>query len=261
MIDAKQMQDGRLKIVNGHQVLGNVKANLVAGAVHHATLDSGTGKPATERACMMTPAGDAGRRLIRAAPELGGKYHQCVLQHTARFQIFEQSGDRLVDVAREFVVVGHVRVRVPVVVDPRVSIDQLNEPHAALGQPAGDHALPAKALRVAALEPVKAVCRVSFVAKIERLRRLGLHAVRGFERFDPRLEVRVALPSLQMLAVKKLEQAKLGLLHLGRGGAAVHVRDRLGSGNDPRTLMKHGKKVRSPNLTPGIRQPGRDDHE
>ena len=73
--------------------------------------------------------------------------------------------------------------------------------------------------------------------------------------------MRVAFAPFKVLAIEKLEQAKFGLLHLSRGGTAMHVRDWLSTGNDPRTLMKHGKKVRSPNLTPGIRQPGRDDHE
>ena len=63
------------------------------------------------------------------------------------------------------------------------------------------------------------------------------------------------------ILIEKLKQAKFGLLHLGRGGTAMHFRDWLSTGNDPGALMEHGKKVRSPNLTTGIRQPRSDDHE
>ena len=73
--------------------------------------------------------------------------------------------------------------------------------------------------------------------------------------------MRVAFAPFKVLAIEKLEQAKFGLLHLGRGGTAMHVRDWLSTGDDPGTLMEHGKKVRSPNLTTGIRQPRGDDHE
>jgi hypothetical protein len=42
---------------------------------------------------------------------------------------------------------------VPVVAGP--AVDQLDEPHAPLGQPAGDQALPGKAFGVAALQAVE----------------------------------------------------------------------------------------------------------
>ena len=83
VINAKQVQDGRLKIMNSDEILGDIETNLIAGAVNHAAFNTGTCKPTAKRPCMMPPAGDTGRRLVRAAPKLRGEDHQCCLLYTS----------------------------------------------------------------------------------------------------------------------------------------------------------------------------------
>ena len=58
VINAKQVQDGRLKIMNSDEILGDIETNLIAGAVNHAGFNAGTYKPTAKRPCMMPPAGD-----------------------------------------------------------------------------------------------------------------------------------------------------------------------------------------------------------
>ena len=43
VVNAEQMQDGRLKIMNGDEILGDVKADFVAGAVNHAAINPSPG--------------------------------------------------------------------------------------------------------------------------------------------------------------------------------------------------------------------------
>ena len=98
MVDAKQMENGRLKIMNSDEVLGDVEAHLVAGTVNHTATNPGTGKPATKHPRVVASACDTGRRLIRAAPKLCGEHHQRILQHAPLFEVGQQRGGRLIDI-------------------------------------------------------------------------------------------------------------------------------------------------------------------
>ena len=150
---------------------------------------------------------------------------------------------------------------VPVEINTRVAVDELDESHIALNQTAGNHALPAEALRVAALQAVKLVSGVGFLREVEGLGCGGLHARGGLKGLNTGAQVRVVLATLEVLAIEKLKQAEFVALLIGGGGAAMHVGDRFVAGNDARALMHDGQKVRAPHLLAGIRQPGRDDHE
>ena len=125
----------------------------------------------------------------RRAAELGGPDDERVVEHAALLQVGEQRGDRLVDVLGERGVLVHVAVRVPVA--RGAGVDQLDETHAALGEPARDEALPGEAFRAAARQSVELVRVVGFLREIEGLGRGGLHAEGGLEGADARRELRV----------------------------------------------------------------------
>ena len=103
--------------------------------------------------------------------------------------------------------IGHVAVRVPVVA--RADIDQLDKPHAALGEPAGDEALPTEALRHAALEAVEAHGLVGLPREIEDLRCLALHAERGLERTQSGRERPVPLALVEVGGVDPGKEVEL----------------------------------------------------
>src|SRR5215470_10013440 len=56
VIDAEQVQDGRVQVVAVRLALGGLVAELVAGAVGHAGLDAGAGEPGDERPAVMVAA-------------------------------------------------------------------------------------------------------------------------------------------------------------------------------------------------------------
>ena len=47
VIDAEEVKDGGLKIVNGNYVLSNIVAQFITLTMNHATFHSSTGQPRT----------------------------------------------------------------------------------------------------------------------------------------------------------------------------------------------------------------------
>ena len=92
-----------------------------------------------ERLGVMVPALGAGAVGPGGAAELGADGHQRLAQEPALLQVADQGRDGAVDAGGLGAMVLHVAVGVPVVV--RARVDQLDDPHAPLDQPAGDQAL------------------------------------------------------------------------------------------------------------------------
>ena len=178
---------------------------------------------------------------MRRAAELGGPHHQRVVEQPPRFQILQESGYGLVDIARQRLVSPDVGVRIPVV--RRANVDQFDEAHAALDQPPRDDALPRKTFRAAALETVKFHRGVGLLREIQHLRHFHLHTEGGLERLDPRRERRISRPRLLMLAVEPRQQAQLEFLDFLRGRRACQVRHRLRTCRHQRSGMAAGQKV------------------
>src|SRR5262249_14862823 len=57
VVDAQQVQHGRVQVVHLHLVLDRVEAVLVSGAVDHAPLDAAAGQPHREAVGAVIPAG------------------------------------------------------------------------------------------------------------------------------------------------------------------------------------------------------------
>src|SRR5205823_5600080 len=87
------------------------------------------------------------------APELRREHDERVLEHPPALQVAEQPRDGTIDLLRQPAVIGHVAVRVPVVAGP--GVDELDEPDAALAEPARHEALPPEARRLAPLKAVE----------------------------------------------------------------------------------------------------------
>ena len=56
MVEAHEVKDRRVKIVNMHGILGDAVADVVGRAMNHAALDAAAGKPAGKGVRMMGPA-------------------------------------------------------------------------------------------------------------------------------------------------------------------------------------------------------------
>src|SRR5262245_21322661 len=87
------------------------------------------------------------------AAEFRRPHDQRLVEQAARFQVSDQTGDGLVDIARQRLVSLHIAVRVPIL--RRADVYQFNESHAAFYHSTGDYRLPSEAGGLPALQPVK----------------------------------------------------------------------------------------------------------
>ena len=120
--------------------VGDVVAVVVGAAVGEAGLDAAAGEPDREAARMMVAAvvGRGERALrVRRAAELAAPDDERVVEHAALLEVDDQRGGGLIGFARTGwrMPSGRVAVVVPALVV------ELDEAHAALGQPAGEQAV------------------------------------------------------------------------------------------------------------------------
>ena len=216
MVEAEGCEHRGVEIVGVDGPLDRQNAMLVGFPVDDSSPDSPAGHPGAEDEVVVLAAGVIGRLVERRPSELAGPDDERSLEHPPALQIGDQAGDRLVDRPGELLVIGHVAVRVPVVA--RADIDKLDESHAALGEPAGDEALPTEALRRAALEAVEAQGLVGLSREIKDLRRLPLHAEGGLERTQSRRERPVAVALVEVGGVDPGEEVELQPLDRRLGG-------------------------------------------
>ena len=80
VVDAEQMQDGRVQVVNVHAVLDDGVADVVRLTIRHACLDAATSQPHRERFDMVVAADRDADFAHRRAPELAAPDHEGVHQ-------------------------------------------------------------------------------------------------------------------------------------------------------------------------------------
>jgi len=91
-------------------------------------------------------AAPVGPLECRGAPELGGEDDESLVEHPARFEVFEEGGYGLVDIPGEGGVVVDVGVGIPVSVGP--GVDEFDEADTGLCEPPGGEALPSEVVRL-----------------------------------------------------------------------------------------------------------------
>ncbi len=94
VVNAAQVKDRRLHIMNMDWVFGNVPSKIVGRSVHVASLDASTGQPPTEGfAEVIAPGRFRGVSLPEGSTsEFTAPYNQCIFQHSAFFQVLDQRG-------------------------------------------------------------------------------------------------------------------------------------------------------------------------
>ena len=85
VIDTEEIENRRVQIVHVHRVLHRFEAEIVRCAVDRAALDAASGEP----------DGEAEGVVV----ELGCAKHEGLLEEPARLEIFEESGEWLVDIS------------------------------------------------------------------------------------------------------------------------------------------------------------------
>ena len=97
VIEAEQVQDGRVQVVDVDPALDALAAVVVGGAVAKPRLHAAAGQPDREAAVVVVAA--VAPSANGRAAELAGPDDQRVLQQAALLQVREQRGDRLVHAA------------------------------------------------------------------------------------------------------------------------------------------------------------------
>src|SRR5205814_5596607 len=92
VVDAHEMEDGGVQVMDVDLVLDGVPAELVGGAVNDAALDAAARQPHRETEGMMLPA--VGPLGSRRPAELAAPDDQRVVEQAAGFEVFEQPSNR-----------------------------------------------------------------------------------------------------------------------------------------------------------------------
>src|SRR5262245_53401102 len=100
VVEANQVQDGGMKVMDADAVLGGAVADLVGGAVGVAGLDASAGHPIREGVRVMVSAGAAALHERQAA-ELAAPDDERLFQEPALFEIGQEGRDRLIGFACE----------------------------------------------------------------------------------------------------------------------------------------------------------------
>ncbi len=139
VVDAHEMQDRRVQIVNMHRFLDDVVTEVVRHTVRQALLHSGSGHQYGEAARMMVAAvvrvGHAALRIDRST-ELAAPDDQRIIQQAALFQVSDQCGSSLIGVAA----LAFDRIRQAAVVIP-AHVKQLHKPNITFSQSASQQAV------------------------------------------------------------------------------------------------------------------------
>src|SRR5262245_26377277 len=257
------MKHGRVEVVDVHAVFDGVVADVVRAAVDESGFDSAAGHP--DRIAVGVMVAPVAALAYRGAPEFAGPDDQRVFQKAARFEVFQQPGDRLVDFAG---VLGVEVVEVAVLI-PFVAVRALYVAHVAFGQTARQYALPCEILRDWIVQSVKLLRRFGLFFDLKRFRRLGLHAEREFKGMDARFELRVLFAQNSVAVVDVPQHLQFEALLVGREVFAEQVFNRLvfdvvyfeAGIPDGRALVDAGQEGRRPVLRAAMRKRRLDSDE
>ena len=141
VVNAQQMQDGRVQVVYMHRLIDYFEAEIIGGSINQAALYAAASHPHRESEGVVIAAvlySVAAHFNYGRAAEFGTADHQSVVKQAARFQIFDHCGERLIRVHRTLPVRLDINVRVPWIAfgiinlhHPHTSFDQSNREQAA----------------------------------------------------------------------------------------------------------------------------------
>src|ERR1051325_1495123 len=208
VVEAHQVQRGRVQVVNVHLVLHGGRAVMVGRAVGHAAFGAATGHPhgvASRVVAAAVGAVVAGRAAELAAPD-----DERVLQQTALLEVGEQRGDGLVHCGTtRSEAAAQSLVMIPAL------MANLDEAHAGLGEAARHEALLAETVGRARADAIGLERGGGLMLEIPALRPLGLHAEAEFVGLDDAPDVGILAALREQVLVHGLNEVELFALRLG----------------------------------------------
>jgi hypothetical protein len=136
VVDAEEGEDRGVQVVDVNDVVYGGIAEFVGFAVRNSSLDAAAGQPDREAFDVMIAAVALSHR---GPSKLSPPDHQSFVEHAALFQVFDERCGSLIDLGGG---PSDVLLDNPVVIP--VAMVELDEAHAALGQPPRQEAIGAK---------------------------------------------------------------------------------------------------------------------
>ena len=246
VIEAEEVEDGGVEVVDVDGVHGGAEAEFVGGSVGGAAFGAAAGEPDAEAVGVVVAAfgGRAGFLQLDGggAAEFAAEEDEGVVEHPALAEVIDEGGDGLIDLAGEGGVFGDI-----VVIVPRLAgaVPELDEADAAFEEAAGDEGLAGVDAGAVGVADV-----LGFAAGVEGVGGFHLHAEGEFEALDAGFEAGVAGALALVFAVEFEEEVELFALLGGRGVVAADVFDEfLDAGLlrvDERALVDTGEEAGLP---------------
>src|SRR5205809_3976210 len=202
IIHAKEMQDGRMKVVDTDPLLDGLVPQIISRTQRHAASHSAPGHPNGEPAGIMVASGRP-----RVVPDLGQRHpskltapnDQCAVQQTALLQIFEKSSSRLVGLSTTVTqTVFQVGMGVP---DLAFNKD-LNETNAPFNEASRHQAALSVGGRDFLVEAIHLLGLFALLREIQSIGRRDLHSGRQLVIGDASIQVRLSRVFLPMQLVQ-----------------------------------------------------------
>ena len=206
VVDAEEVQDGGLEVVDVDGMIDGVEAEVVGSAESEAGLDSAASYPDGEGIWMMiaAPAGSVVDVALneRRATEFAAPDDERVIQHAAHFQVLNKRGARLIGVFALRVEFG----RQAVVLVP-AGVHALDEADSAFGKATGHQAVVSERAGFLNLWAVHVEDMLWFVGEVCEFRHRRLHLVGHFVLSHPSLNFRISrLLKLQLIQRRQVIQ-------------------------------------------------------
>ena len=244
VVEAEQVQQGRVQVVDVGLVLDAVEAEFVGLAVGDAGADAAAGEPHGEGVDVVVAAGLVAVFAHRRAAEFAAPDDQGLLEQAAGLEVADEAGAGLVNLVhdlRKIVLEGLALAAMAV----PVGVVELDEAHAALDQAAGEQAV-AGERGLAGVDAVQVEGRLGFAADVDELRRARLHAVGHLVGLDARLDLGVAGGD-EALQVELAHGAEDALLAGGvDAGRRAQVEDGLALAAQRHALVGGGQEAAAP---------------
>ena len=209
VIEAEQMQKGRVKVMDVNAPIDGLETEVVGGTVDLPTLDAATREPHRKAPVIMVAAVDpAGIRTWRRqfhgrrAPEFPAPNHQRAVQHAALLEVLEQGANRPVTLSRQTTMVDFKIVMVvPGLTRP---VPQLQESNPFFEQTPGDEELPCLHTWTIHIANV-----FRFAADIEGILGVPLHSIRELKGLNACFQLGVRTTLVKVALIEPLQQVKL----------------------------------------------------
>src|SRR3954454_10375607 len=220
MIDAEEVQEGGVEIVNGGDVLHGPVAEVVGGAVAEAAFHTRSGHPDGEAVRIMITTVGAFLKGGHAA-KFGHPNDEGVLHQAARLHVLEERSARLIQdrsVDAVLFLEGFMAVPVTNALAHGISaVEELHEADTALNQPTSEEAVFGETgfdlVRV--VHAVERKCGGALFAEIVHLGSAQLHLCGQLVTGDAGEEFAVAWVLLQMMVLEKFQE--IPRAHFGGG--------------------------------------------